>query len=140
MSRADRITPKSIQSEYYSDFLMNLDRNPISGELARVNNERSVVRAMKNLILTRRGERFFDSTIGCGIDNYLFEPMDDVTADLIRTSIETTITQHEPRVELKLVDVQPREDMNAYVIAITYALVNAPAQFLSFSTVLKRVR
>jgi phage baseplate assembly protein W len=140
MSRADRITPKSKQSEYYTDFLMNLDRNPISGEIARVSNERAVIRAMKNLILTDRGARPYQPTLGCGTKKLLFEPMDDVTTDLIRSSIKTTIEQFEPRVILILVDVQPREESDAYYVSITFAMVNAPSEALQFSTVLKRVR
>jgi hypothetical protein len=140
MSRADRITPTQKQTEYYSDFLMNLDRNPISGELARVTNERAIIRSLKNLILTNKGERFFNSTIGCGLKRLLFEPMDDVTTDLIKSSIQTTIEQNEPRVILIQVDAQAREDQDAYVIFITFALVNAPSEQFKFSTVLKRVR
>lgn len=140
MSRSDRITPKSKQTEYYADFLMNLDRSPISGELARVTNERSVIRAMKALILTNRGERPFQPTLGCGLKKLLFEPMDDVTTDLVRTAITTTITQFEPRVQLLLVSVQPQEESDAYYISITFAMVNAPSEALQFSTVLKRVR
>lgn len=139
MSRADKITPKSKNTEYYSDFLMNMDLNPISGEIARVTNEASVIRAIKNLINTNRGERPFQPDLGCGIRKLLFEPMDDVTADLIRTEITTTITQYEPRVNLILVSVQPQEP-DAYIVSITFSLVNQPSDAVRFSTVLKRVR
>lgn len=138
--RADRITPRTKQQEYYSDFLINLDRNPISGELARVVNERSVIRAVKNLILTNLGERPFQSDIGSRIRHLLFEPMDDITVDLIKEAIKTTITQHEPRVILITSTVTPDEENNRYDITITFALKNAPSDLLSFSTVLKRVR
>lgn len=140
MSRADRITPKSKQTEYYADFLMNFDRNPISGELARVTNERAVIRAIRNLIYTGRGERPFQSDIGCGIKKLLFEPADEVTTDLIKSSIYTTITQHEPRAVLKQIDVKLNQEQDAYLINITIALVNSPSDAFSFSTVLKRVR
>jgi phage baseplate assembly protein W len=139
MSRADRLTPRSKQVEYYSDFLINLDRNPISGELARVQNERSIIRAVKNLILTDVGERPF-SNIGSRIRSLLFEPMDDITVSLLKDSINTTITQHEPRVQLLLVEVEANEDQNHYDISITFAMVNSPSDVFNFSTVLKRVR
>jgi phage baseplate assembly protein W len=140
MSRADKFTGKDKKEELYSDFLMNLDLNPISGEIARTTNERAVIRAMKNLIFTNRGERITSSNIGCGLKRLLFEPFDTVTTDLIRTEINTTITQYEPRVRLLLVDVQPQEEQDAYQVSITFAMVNAPSQALQFSTVLKRVR
>jgi hypothetical protein len=140
MSRADKITSKSVQDELYADFLLNLDLNPISGEISRVTNEKAVIRAMKNLIQTNPGERVTSSTIGCGLKRLLFEPFDDVTTDLIRTSISTTINQWEPRVNLLLVDVRPNQEANAYLIYVTFSMVNAPSQALQFSTVLKRVR
>jgi hypothetical protein len=140
MSRADKYTPKQKQQDLYSDFLMNLDLNPISGEIAKVTNERAVIRAMKNLITTNRGERITSSNIGCGLKKLLFEPFDDITTDLIRTEITTTITQYEPRVNLLLVSVQPQEESNAYLIYVTFSMVNAPAQTLQFSTILSRIR
>jgi phage baseplate assembly protein W len=140
MSRADKFTSKTKQQELYSDFLMNLDLNPISGEIAKVSNERAVMRAMKNLIMTNRGERVTSSTIGCGLKRLLFEPFDPITTDLIRSEITTTIEQWEPRVNLLLVDVRPQEESDAYLIYVTFAMVNAPSQTLQFSTVLKRVR
>jgi phage baseplate assembly protein W len=140
MSRADKITPRSKNTEYYSDFLMNFDLNPISGEIARVTNEKAVIRAIKNLINTNRGERPFQPNLGCGIKKLLFEPMDEVTADLIKMEITTTITQYEPRVNLILVDVQPQEQSDAYIVSITFSMVNQPSDALRFSTVLKRVR
>lgn len=139
MSRADKVTPTSKKTEYYSDFLMDFDLNPISGELARVTNEKAVVRAIKNLIFTNRGERPFQPNLGCGIKKLLFEPMDDVTADLIRMEITTTITQYEPRVNLILVSVQPQQP-DTYVVSITFSMVNQPSDAIRFSTVLRRVR
>lgn len=140
MNRADRITPSTKRKEYYSDFLINIDRNPISGELSRSVDERAVIRAIRNLINTNRGERLFDSSIGCDIKRLLFEPGDDITTDLIRRSIITTITEHEPRASLKQISVVLNEEHDAYFITIILALVNAPSDVFSFSTVLKRVR
>lgn len=140
MSRADKITPTAYQEQLYSDFLIDFDLNPISGELSRVTNEKSVMKAMRNLIQTNRGERITNSTIGCGLKRLLFEPFDDITTDLIRSEITTTINQWEPRVQLLLVDVRPQEESNAYLIYVTFSMVNAPSQVLQFSTVLKRVR
>ena len=138
--RADRITPRTKQQEYYSDFLINFDRNPISGELARVVNERSVIRAVKNLILTNHGERPYQSNIGSRIRHLLFEPMDDITIDLLKDAIKTTIDQHEPRVILITSNIIADEDNDHYDVTITFALKSTPSDILSFSTILKRVR
>lgn len=140
MSRADRLTARSKQVEYYSDFMMNLDRNPISGELARVTNEKAIVRALKALILTEQGERLFAPRKGSRLRSLLFEPMDAITIDLLKNAITVCVNQYEPRVQLVLVDVVPNEDLNHYDVSITFAMTNAPSNVFSFSTVLKRVR
>lgn len=140
MSRADRITTTSKKSEYYADFLMNFSRNPISGELARVNNERAVIRSIRNLLNTNRGERLFNSSIGSNIKRILFEPADAVSEDLLKSAIQTTIEQHEPRAALKSISVSFNYEQDAYTVNILLALVNDQSQAFTFSTVLKRVR
>lgn len=140
MSRVDRITSASKKSSYYADFLINLDRNPVSGELARVQNERSVIRAIRNLIRTNRGERLFASNVGCNIKRVLFEPADDTSKKLLTSAIVTTIEQHEPRVTLKGVSAVFNDEQDSYTVNVTLALVNTPSDLFSFSTVLKRVR
>ena len=140
MSRADRITSTSKQSEYYSDFIINFNRNPISGELARLNNERAVFRAIRNLLHTNRGERLFNSSIGSNIKRILFEPADSISEELLRSAIQTTIEQHEPRAALKNISVSFSEEQDAYSVNILLSLVNDQSQAFTFSTVLKRVR
>ena len=140
MSRADRITSTSKKSEYYSDFLTNFSRNPISGEIATVTNERAVIRSIRNLLNTNRGERLFNSNIGSSIRKILFEPADNITKDMLKSAIKTTIEQHEPRAALKSINVSFSEEQDAYTVNILLALVNDQSQMFNFSTVLKRVR
>jgi phage baseplate assembly protein W len=140
MSRADKITVTSKKSEYYADFLMNFDRNPISGELARVSNEKAVIRSIRNLLLTNRGERLFDSSIGSNIKRILFEPADSISEELLKSAIQTTIEQHEPRAALRDISVTYNGTQDTYIVNILLALVNDQSQNFSFSTVLRRVR
>lgn len=140
ISKVDKITISSKKTEYYSDFLMNLDTNPVSGELSRFTNERAVIRSIRNLLLTNRGERPFDSTIGSDVNKLLFEFGDDVTTDLIRSAVTNTIQQHERRAIVKQVEILISEDQDLYTLTITLSLVSSPADVFSFSTVLKRVR
>lgn len=54
-----QLTPIKVKREVYSDFTMDMFRNPVSNDLARRTNENAVKEAVKNLILTDRGERHF---------------------------------------------------------------------------------
>lgn len=140
VTRADRVSPRDKKDKYFSDFLMNLDRNPISGEISVFTNERAVVRSIRNLIRTNKGERMHQPSIGCNLRKLLFEPADDATRNLIRTSIVTTIEQHEPRVALRNIDIVYDESDDSYNITLIIALINVPSDLISFSMVLKRVR
>ena len=73
MSRADKNTLEQKKREIYSDFLNNFDQNPFTGVLARVTNEESVAQSLKNITLTNRGERFYNSNKGSRIRSSLFE-------------------------------------------------------------------
>jgi hypothetical protein len=98
------------------------------------------MRAMKNLINTNRGERITSSTIGCGLKRLLFEPFDPVHNR--PHSLRDYDDYHElgaTRQSLTSRRPTPRES-DAYLIYVTFAMVNAPSQTLQFSTVLKRVR
>lgn len=138
--RLDRNTSTTIQQEHYSDFMNNLDLNPITGLLAKVTNEDAVKQSLKNLIYTNRTERFYNPFIGSRLRSLMFEPMDSVTQQLLSKEINETISNNEPRVEILNVIVTPREDQNRYDIKIVFRLINRPEQTLDLNLSLKRVR
>lgn len=139
MARSDYQTATRNSDERYSDFLINFDKNPVTGNLARAVNEEAVKSALKNLLLTNRGERFYNSNMGSQIKASLFEPADSVTADIIKTSIEQTIKYQEPRVDLLDVQIFDDEDNNAYRINIFFNLINIP-DVIQLDLIVKRAR
>ena len=71
-SRALLFTKTLRQKVHYSDVTVNLDRNPITGELEILENEASVINSVKNLVLTFPTERFYHPEIGTNISRSLF--------------------------------------------------------------------
>ena len=124
MARSDRYTGLSDKPIFYADFTNNLDLNPLTGYLAKTTNENAVKNSVKNLVLTGNGERFFNSTIGSKMATLLFEPIDPVTAELVRTTIEESIENHEPRARLVNIDVQPNAENNAYYVKVVFKIIN----------------
>lgn len=139
MARADIYTPTYKQDERYSDFLLSFNKNPQTGNLGRVTNEQSIKQALRTLIMTSKGERFYDPNIGSKIKTSLFEPADAMTADVIRSSIFETITYNEPRVNVIDVTISDDIDNNRYVVNIVFNLINIP-DVLQLDLLLKRVR
>lgn len=139
MARAELRTPYNKTEERYSDFLMNFDKNPITGNLARATDEDAIKEAIKNLVLTNKGERFYNIDIGSKLKAALFEPADVTLADLIQTTISQTITYHEPRVNLIDVQVFDDSDHNAYKVNIFFNIINIP-EVIQLDLLLKRAR
>jgi phage baseplate assembly protein W len=77
--------------------------------------------------MTNSGERLFQPDYGGGINSFLFEPMDSITATSIQTQISQTITNYEPRCKLISVDVIPNTNIDAYVINVTFMIINSQA-------------
>jgi phage baseplate assembly protein W len=139
MARSDRYTGLTDKPIFYADFTNNLDLNPLTGYLAKTTNENAVKNAVKNLVLTGNGERFFDSTIGSKMATLLFEPIDQVTAELVRSTITESIENHEPRARLVNIDVVPDAENNSYNVKVIFKIINIPED-ITLNLLLNRAR
>ena len=125
MSRVDFITPKHKQPEYYSDMPVNMQKNQITGQLARLTNDEAVKQSIKALVLTGLGERFYQPWIGSTVKASLFNLIDDqVTLDTIKTSITECIENNEPRVQIENISMDENIDLNGYNVRIVFSTVN----------------
>jgi phage baseplate assembly protein W len=139
MARSDRYTGLTDKPIFYADFTNNLDLNPLTGYLAKTINDNSIKNSVKNLILTGNGERFFDSTIGSKMATLLFEPIDIVTAELVRSTIRETIENHEPRANIVDIGVIANSENNSYSVKIIFKIINIPED-ITLDLILNRVR
>ena len=87
--------PKAVN---FKDVSISLGMNPVTEDVLVTTDEAAVKRALYNIIMTRKGERFFKPDLGSNIANLLFEPLDAATASLIKEEIEYVIIKYEPRV------------------------------------------
>ena len=141
-TRIDKITKtqKAEQkSVYYSDFLLNLNRHPESNIVVRATNEEAVKKALRNLLLTDKGERLYQPEIGSDLNSLLFEDISPVTTDLIKSKIIDVITRFENRVKIIDVVVLPNEPNNSYEVGIVFEIINS-VDPVSISLTLYRVR
>lgn len=123
----------------YKDFSNDLDIHPLRKDIAVLENEEAVKRALKNLLLTNFNERFFNPLFGSNIRSYLFENFSQTTELDIRDSIKTAIKNFEPRVNLLNVKVTPSIDNNNMNVTIIFnCLNNINDTVLEF--ILERVR
>jgi phage baseplate assembly protein W len=122
-------------SKGFKDISISFQVNPLNYDLIAIKNETAIARSVRNLILTRPGEKFFNENLGSRISQSLFENLDDISANIIRSEIENTIKTYEPRVELIDVKVIPDYDNNSFDVVISYNIIGIDAlpQQLTFA-------
>lgn len=134
-----KIVPQAI-SKSFKDISLAFQRHPITNDVTVLTNETAISRSIRNLVLTNLGERFFEPNIGSRISGSLFELLDIGTASVIRSEIETTINNYEPRVYLNTVEVTPVYDDNAYNVLISYYIVGQPNNPQAIDFILQATR
>jgi phage baseplate assembly protein W len=138
-SYADKFTTTSLVSERYSDFYNNLNINFGTKDLARITNEESIINSLKNIILTKKGERVFQPNFGCNISGLLFENFSKITNDAIETEIRTAVENFEPRVKTIKVTVVESLDNHSIELQLYFTTINNPEN-VSISFFLSRIR
>ena len=115
--------PTQRVSKGFKDVSMSFKYNPLSGDLITLSNENAIARAVRNIVSTTPGEKFFDPDFGSSVGEILFENVDDITAVSIQDEIKNCLGNYEPRVELIDVFVDPNFDENQFDVKITYRIV-----------------
>ena len=84
----------------------------------------SIRNSVVNCFLTAPGDKILNPEFGVDLREYLFEPVDTYTTELIRTDIEDRLPDLEPRIQLEFVDVIANIDEQQYEITLQ---INIPS-------------
>lgn len=84
----------------------------------------AVKNSIKNALLTAPGEKILTPEYGADLRQYLFEPIDVYTSELIQDDIERRLPELEPRIEIENVVVDGDPDNQQYNIEFT---INVPS-------------
>ena len=122
-------------SRGFKDLSMSFQVNPITSDLIATKNEVAIARSVRNLVLTRPGEKFFNPNLGSRVYETLFDNMDDISASIVEDDIKDTVDNYEPRVKLVSVKATPDYEGNAFDVVITYNIIGIDAlpQQLAFA-------
>lgn len=132
-------TPQTARPVTYSDFYSNFDLELVKKDLLSYKNEDSVKRSIRNILLTDKGERFFNPTFGSDIRKMLFENFSPSTEQVVADLIKTAIGNHEPRANVIDVNVSGDPDQNSMYINIVFSVINK-AEPVTLELILNRIR
>lgn len=139
VQRKDRFTSYKQTPEYFSDFLIDFNVERVGKDLVRNTNEEAIKSSIFNLLMTNRGDRLFDSTIGSDIRSLLFENFSSSTEQVLIDLIKTTISNYEPRAKVDDVFVTSQDENNALTATIVFYIINKQEP-ITLEIVLNRIR
>ena len=132
-------TPRTKKISLYSDFKKNLEVNLLTDDLAVLRDEDAVKIAMRNLILTDRGERLMQPNLGGGIKELLFENLTPATLELIKDRVKSALEIYEPRADIIDVIVAGSLDEHEVYVTVRFYISNRE-QPVTLDVILERTR
>jgi len=121
-------------SQGFKDVSMTFQRHPLTSDIIALKNESAIARSVRNIVFTVPGEKPFDEDFGSQISQALFENINDISANIIKSEIQSSLKRYEPRVNVREVEVNPNFDQNEFNVTIVYEIigVDVPPQELQF--------
>lgn len=113
-------------SRAFKDISFNFSINPITKDIVTLKNEEAIKQAVKNLVLTQVGERFFQPNLGTSTTSYLFELSTGFSENALIEEIETVLKENEPRILLSNISVDANPDLNRFECFVEYFIVGIP--------------
>lgn len=126
MARRDYYSELPREEEFFSDFHHSFYVHPGNGQIIRRVNDEAIKLSIRNLILTNRYERLGDPDIGGNVRGSLFELMDSLFEETLKTQIKSTLENYEPRATIEDIIVNAKEDSNALDVSIIFSIKNKP--------------
>ena len=126
----------------FKDISVAFGAHPNTKDLVVTKNETAIKTALQNLIMTKRGERPFNSGLGSRVTELLFDLLDYATAASLKDEIILLVQNYEPRVNLTDVIVTPDEGNNAFEVYIEFEIIGRESESGPLSTefLLQRTR
>ena len=128
------------QPSTFKDLSVTFKKHPVTDDLVTVKDNAAITQAIKNLLLTNKGERPFQPNLGSGLQNTLFEPLDYGTAALIKKEITETLNRYEPRISLKKVRCNLDFDNNGFNVGLEYVIIGRNDRPIGIDIFLERTR
>ena len=111
------------QSKAFKDISLSFKRHPVTNDILALTNEDAIKRSVRNLVETVNQERFFNPLIGSQVKDSLFELPDNGLKATLKTQIENSILNFEPRVNLTDVIVDHPNDTNDLQVIVSYDII-----------------
>ena len=128
------------QSKRFKDISLSFKRHPVTNDILALRNEDAIKRSVRNLVETINEERFFNSLIGSRVRESLFEVPDNTIRATLKSQIENSILNFEPRVNLTDVIINHPNDTNDLEVTVAYDIIGQEATPQEITFILQPTR
>lgn len=85
------------------------------GSVEMVSDVKDITQSMKIILSTRKGERLTNPHFGCAMHDYLFEPINEITRNMITDAIRNALIEYEPRIMIEEIKLDFLEQLEGIV-------------------------
>ena len=128
------------QSRAFKDISLSFKRHPVTNDILALTNEDAIKRSVRNLVETVNEERFFNPLLGSQVKESLFELPDNGLKATLKTQIENSILNFEPRVNLTDVIVDHPNDTNDLQVIVSYDIIGQESSPQEITFILQPTR
>ena len=128
------------QSRRFKDISLSFKRHPVTNDILALTNEDAIKRSVRNLVETVNEERFFNSLVGSRVRESLFEVPDNTIRATLKSQIENSILNLEPRVNLTDVIINHPNDTNDLEVIVVYDIIGQEATPQEITFILQPTR
>lgn len=86
-----------------------------------------------NYLLTSKGERIFNPNFGSNLKEFLFEPLNNQTVEILKKHIEDSINNIFPMVKLKSVEIFQDTEYSLITVQIFYSVFTSVDEFIELN-------
>ena len=127
-------------SRSFKDISLSFNAHPVTKDLTVLKNANAIKQSVKNLVQTIPTERFFNPILGSEVRDSLFDFVDYGTASVIKSQIEETLTNFEPRIANISVECTPRPDNYEFECSVFFNIVGQDVPEQEFTFMLEATR
>ena len=128
------------QSRAFKDISLSFKRHPVTNDILALTNEDAIKRSVRNLVETINEERFFNPLLGSRVRESLFEVPDNTIRATLKSQIENSILNFEPRVNLTDVIINHPNDTNDLEVIVVYDIIGQEATPQEITFILQPTR
>ena len=110
---------------------IGLGNHTVEGNDIAVDHDIEAIKnSIRNIFTTRKGQKILNPEFGSSLEQYLFEPVNQIYGRAIGQEIYDSIVTYEPRVDVTKVKVDPYPDEYAYKISVAYNFIEIKKESL----------